>query len=424
MKKTFAEKIFARAAGHEVKPGDIVIVRPDFCMSTENCAASYRVLEQAGITKVKEPDRIVVIYDHTIPAATAAYATTQKEAREFIRTQGITHAYDMNSYGGICHQIMCQEGYAAPGLIIVGADSHTCTSGAMGAFATGIGRTEIASVWATGQIWMSVPKSMKITVTGSFRPGVSAKDLILKIIGDVGSAGADYLCVEFHGEGISNMSIAERMTLCNMGIEMGAKATVCRPDEKTTAALEGKCKSAESSIIWADEDAVYEKELIYQLEDIVPAVAKPHRVDNYASIEEVEGQEIHQAFLGSCTNARVEDLRLAAQVLKGRHVKVRMIVNPASAKVYDQAIEEGIIQILLRAGCTINPPGCGACFGGSGGCIAKGEVCIATTNRNFKGRMGDADSFIYLASPLTVACSALEGRICDPRRYVKDGDFS
>jgi len=420
VKKTFAQKVLGRAAGKDVVPGEIVVVEPDYCLSSENASASYRALKSIGVPKVKYPERVVVVFDHTVPAATTAHATSQKEARRFISEQGIPNAYDMNGFGGICHQIMCQEGYAAPGRVIVGADSHTCTSGALGAFATGIGRSEVAGVWATGSLWLSVPESMKITVNGTFRPGVTAKDLILKIIGDIGASGANYMCVEFHGSGIANMSIAERMTLCNMGVEMGAKTAVCKPDEKTEEYLNGKIKPGFTEVIWSDEGASYVRELEYNLEDLVPAVAKPGYVDAYIPITEVEGTAINQAFLGSCTNGRLEDLRLAASVLEGKQVKVRTIVTPASCLVYEKAMQEGILATLLRAGCTINPPGCGACFGGSGGLLAKGEVCISTSNRNFRGRMGDAESFVYLASPVTVACSAIEGQIVDPRKYVKE----
>lgn len=420
MKKTFAQKVLGRAAGRDVVPGEIVVVEPDYCLSTENASASYRVLQNIGVSKVKYPERIVVAFDHTVPAATTAYAASQKEARRFIHEQGIPHGYDMNCFGGICHQVMCQEGYAAPGRIIVGADSHTCTSGAVGAFATGIGRTEVAGVWATGSLWLYVPESMKITVTGKFSPGVCAKDLILKIIGDIGASGANYLCVEFHGDGIENMSVDERMTLCNMGVEMGAKTAVCKPDEKTAAFLKDKQKPGYSQPLWADEGTEYVRQLVYHLEDIAPSVARPSRVDDYAPVTTVEGTKIDQAFLGSCTNGRLEDLRAAAKLLEGKHVKVRTIVTPASCKVYEEAMQEGILQTLLHAGCTINPPGCGACFGGSGGLLANGEVCISTSNRNFKGRMGDPGSLVYLAGPMTVACSAVEGQISDPRKYVRE----
>jgi len=259
---------------------------------------------------------------------------------------------------------------------------------------------------------------MKVTVKGSFKKGVTAKDLILKIIGDIKADGADYMSVEFHGPGIADMSLAERMTLCNMGIEMGAKNAVCPPDQKVLDAIRNNAKTDAWEAIWADEDAVYASELEYDLGELEPCVAKPHTVDNYAPVSEVKGTEIHQAFLGSCTNARIEDLRAAAEILKGKEVAVRTIVIPASWSIYRQAMKEGLLDVFLDAGCIINNPGCGPCMGNHEGILAPGEVCISTANRNFKGRMGNKESFIYLASPLTVAASALKGAITDPREVL------
>lgn len=415
MGKTFAEKILGRAAGKKVEAGEIVIVKPDFCLSHENAAFIKRSFDAIGVKKVFDPDRIVIIFDHMVPPSTADYANTQKAVREFVEQQNITHFYDMNKRGGICHQIMCQEGYALPGTIIVGTDSHTCTEGALGAFATGIGRPEMAAVWATGKIWLRVPKSIKIYVEGEFEPGVTAKDLILTIIGDIKSDGADYMSVEFHGPAIEAMSIAERMTLCNMGIEMGAKNAVCRPDEKAMAYAKEHGKLSSWTPIWADEDAEYCRELHYCLKDIVPSVAKPHKVDNHAPVGEVAGTRINQVFIGTCTNARLEDLRLAARILQGKQVKVRTIIIPASVKVYQSAMAEGLIDIFLEAGCTIGHPGCGPCIGVSGGVLGDDEVVISTANRNFYGRNGSRSSRIYLGSPATAAYSALCGTIQDPR---------
>jgi 3-isopropylmalate/(R)-2-methylmalate dehydratase large subunit len=415
MGKTFVEKVLSRAAGTDAKAGEVVVVQPDYCLSHENTASVAKTFARIGLKKVWDSSRIVVVLDHTVPASTADYADAHRIIREFVAEQGISHFYDLNSHGGICHQIMCEEGYAAPGLIIIGTDSHTCTSGAMGAFAAGIGRTEMAAVWATGRIWLKVPETIKITVEGQLGPGVTAKDLILKIIGDVKSDGADYMSVEFHGGCIENMSVAGRMTLCNMGVEMGAKNAVCRPDEKVRAMIKDRLPDGNWEEIWADGDAGYAAELYYRAEEIEPGVAVPHSVDNYARVSEVRGVKIDQAFIGTCTNGRIEDLRLAAALLKGRRVAVRTIVNPASYRVYRQALEEGILQILLDAGCTINPPGCGPCIGVAGGVLGDGEVCISTGNRNFLGRMGSSTGRIYLASPLTVACSALLGEIGDPR---------
>ena len=415
MGKTFAEKVLGKATGHSVTAGEIVIVQPDFCLSHENAAFVKRSFDKLGIKKVFDPDRIVIVLDHMVPASTIDYANTQKVTREFALQQGIRHFYDMNSTGGICHQIMCQEGYALPGTIIVGTDSHTCTEGAFGAFATGIGRPEMAAVWATGQIWLRVPQSIKIHVDGEFPRGVCAKDLILTIIGDIKSDGADYMSVEFHGPGIDSLSIAERMTLCNMGIEMGAKNAVCCPNEEVIDYASKRGKLENWSPVWADEDAQYARTLHYHLDDLVPAVAKPHQVDNYAKVSEVVGTRIDQAFIGTCTNARLDDLRAAASIMHAQHVKIRTIVIPASVEVYRNAMAEGLIDCFLEAGCVIGHPGCGPCIGVSGGVMADNEVTISTANRNFRGRNGSNSSKIYLASPMTVAYSAICGEIRDPR---------
>lgn len=418
MGKTFAEKVLGKAAGYEVKAGDIVTVEPHFCMSHDNAAAISKLFRKIGVKKVWKPDHLVFILDHAVPAPTDKHAQNHKDIREFVAEQEMVHFYDVTSKGGVCHQVMSESGYALPGTVIVGSDSHTCTYGAYGAFSTGIGRTEMAATWATGKIWFRVPETLKITVKGAFRDGVSPKDLILKIIGDIKADGADYMSVEFHGPGIEAMSLADRMTLCNMGIEMGAKNAVCPPDQKVLDFVGDKEKTADWEPLWADEDAVYARELEYDLGDLVPGIAKPHTVDNYADIDEVKGTKIEQAFLGSCTNGRIEDLRAAAEILKGREVAVRTIVIPASWKVYRQAMKEGLIDVFLDSGCVVTNPGCGPCMGNHEGILAPGESCISTANRNFKGRMGNKESFIYLASPVTVAASALKGEISDPREVL------
>ena len=420
MGKTFAEKVLGRAAGHEVSAGEIVIVRPDFCVSHENGAAVVKTFRKFSVPSVFDPSRIVLVMDHTVPAATAGNANSQKTVRDFAHEQGIAHYYDLNSCGGVCHQIMVQEGYALPGCIVLGTDSHTCTSGAAGAFAAGIGRSEMASVWAAGDIWLRVPETIKIVLKGSFRPGVSAKDLILRIVGDLRADGADYKSVEFHGEAAERLCLAERMTLCNMGIEMGAKNAMFKPNDEVLAHVRARAKKEDWEVLWADEDAVYCRELVYQLEDIVPGLACPHTVDNYATVREHVGMPVVQVFIGACTNGRIEDLRLAAQVLRGRHVAVRTIVVPASCEIYRKALDEGILAELMDAGCVISHPGCGPCAGVMGGILADGEVCVSTANRNFKGRMGNRESFIYLASPLTAACTALNGTLSDPTEWAKE----
>ncbi len=424
MGKTFAEKALGRKAGKDVNAGEVVVVEPDFCLSHENASGILTTFRKMDVGSVWNKDRVVIVFDHTVPASTAAYADAQAVVRGFAAGQGIRHFYDLHRFGGICHQIMCQEGYALPGTLILGSDSHTCTSGAMGAMAVGIGRSEMAAIWATGEIWLRVPESVKITVTGDFRPGVSPKDLILKIIGDMGADGADYLSVEFHGEAIDNMSLSGRMTLCNMGIEMGAKNAVCRPNAEILARAREKAKTADWEALWADEDAMYAKELSYDLAALPAAVAKPHRVDSYAEVQEAEGIKLDQVFIGACTNGRLEDLRAAEKILRGKSVAVRTIVTPASCEIYAQAAEEGLISSLLRAGCTVCHPGCGPCVGVAGGILGENEVCLSTANRNFKGRMGGKTSLIYLGSPMTAAVSALNGAISDPVKHLDGKDVT
>ncbi|MDR3279885.1 MAG: 3-isopropylmalate dehydratase large subunit [Synergistaceae bacterium] len=415
MGRTFAEKALGRAVGHPVNANEVVTVEPDFCMSHDNTGPISRTFKKIGVKKVWKPERLVVILDHGVPAPSSDHAVNHKEAREFMQNQGAPHFYDVSSSGGVCHQKFPEEGFALPGQIVIGSDSHTCTYGAFGTFATGIGRTEMAAAWATGNIWFKVPESMKVTAKGRLGKGVSAKDFILKVMGDVKSDGADYMSVEFHGDGIESMSVASRMTLCNLGIEMGAKNAVCKPDQKVLDFIRGREKSSGWEVLWADPDADYVKEYSYDLGEITPGVAKPHTVDNYAPIAEVAGTAINQAFIGTCTNGRLEDLRAAAEILKGRKVAVRTIIIPASWNIYREAMHDGTLDALLDAGCIVCNAGCGPCLGAHMGTLAPGEVCVSTANRNFKGRMGDKESFIYLASPRTVAMSAVTGKISDPR---------
>ena len=418
MGKTFAEKVLSRAAGYDAAANQVVTVEPDWCMSHDNAGPISRTFKKIGVKEVWNPDKIVIIFDHAVPAAVSDHALNHKDAREFAAAQGIKNFYDVNSSGGVCHQKMCEEGYALPGLVIIGSDSHTCTYGAFGAFGTGVGRTEMAATWATGKIWLKVPESVKINVSGEFAKGVTSKDFILKLIGDLKADGADYMSVEFHGPGVEeNMTLADRMTICNMGVEFGAKNAVCKPDKKVLDAVSRNARCGWEAV-WADDDAVYAAGYDYDLGALVPAVAKPHTVDNYAPVSEVAGVKIHEVFLGSCTNGRIEDLRQAAEILKGKKVAVRTIVTPASWKIYRGAMKEGLLDTLLDAGCTICNPGCGACVGNHQGILAPGETAVSTANRNFKGRMGDKDSFIYLGSAYTAAASALKGEIADPREVL------
>lgn len=409
MGKTFAEKILSLKSGRDVSAGDIVVVTPDYCISHENAASISQTFSKLA-QNVWNPDKIVITLDHTVPAPAEGYANGHAAIRRFVKQQGIAHFYDLNCHGGICHQIMCQEGYAAPGRLIIGTDSHTCTEGAVGAFAAGIGRSEMASIWACGEIWLRVPQTIRVVLHGRLRPGVYAKDLALSMVGQLGAGGASYQCLQFEGDGVETLSVSERMTICNMGVEMDAKAAVFRADETVEKFLHGKLTGPVISV-WADEDAVYSRTLEIDLSEIEACVAAPGRVDNYRPIRELEKVKVDQAFIGACTNGRLEDLRVAAQIIRGKHVAVRTIVMPASCKVLEDALKEGLIQDLIAAGCTMMPPGCGPCVGASGGVLADGETCISTSNRNFVGRMGSKKGLIYLASPATVAASALVGEI-------------
>lgn len=416
MGKTFIQKIFEQKTGKPVHEGEIVFVEPDYILTHDNSAAIIKKLSQVkeGI-KVKYPDRIVIVLDHVIPAASAKTANNHKEIREFVKAQHITHFYDIGS--GICHQVLPEIGLAKPGSVIVGSDSHTCTYGAFGAFSTGIDRTEAAGIWITGETWFKIPRSYKITLEGRFQQRVSAKDLVLKIIGDLGADGANYKSVEYHDSGIKNLDISDRMTIANMAVEMGAKNGAFPVDELTDRWL--KEHNVEGyQTVWADEDAVYEKEYFYNLNGITPQVAFPHTVDNVKDISEAEGIKVDQCFIGTCTNGRLEDLHAAAAILNGRtvHPCTRLIVLPASREVYQQATDDGTLSILNRAGAVILPTGCGPCLGAHQGVMADDEVTISTANRNFKGRMGNKTAEIYLASPETVAASALKGMITDPRK--------
>jgi len=414
MGKTFAEKILAIKSGRkEVKAGEIVEVYPDWVMSHENAALVAKIWNSLKEEKVKYPQKIVLIFDHRVPAESVKTAIGQKEVREFAKIQGITNFFDINK--GICHQVMVEEGFVAPGELILGTDSHTTTYGALGAFSTGIGATEMAGVWATGKLWLRVPETIKIILKGSLTYPVSAKDVILHIIGKLGADGADYREVEFTGEGIRGFSISDRLTLCNLSMEMGAKGAVCFADEKTLDYIQDRVKRA-YSIITADVDANYEQTLEFDISKLTPQIALPHRVDNVKPVADVEGLPIDQAVVGSCTNGRLEDLEITARILEGKKVasSVRMIIIPASWNIYLEALKKGFIEIFINAGAVVINPGCGPCLGAHQGLLAPGERCITSTNRNFKGRMGSGEAEIYLASPAVVAASAIKGKITTP----------
>ncbi|TDA31291.1 MAG: 3-isopropylmalate dehydratase large subunit, partial [Hadesarchaea archaeon] len=358
------------------------------------------------------PKRVVMILDHQMPPNSMEIARDHAMMRNFAKEQGIENFFAE----GICHQVLPEKGFALPGFLILGADSHTCTYGAFGSFATGVGSTDLAAAMAFGKLWLRVPESVKIVLEGRLGRRVYPKDVILYLVGEIGVDGATYQALEFHGEIVKKMSIGGRMTLCNMGVEMGAKTALVPPDTSTRKYVEGRARFPFEEMR-SDPDAEYAEERIYSLSKLEPQVACPHRVDNVKPVREVEGKEIDQAFLGSCTNGRTEDLLEAAKILKGRkiHPRVRMLVVPASRETYLEALRLGIIEKLVEAGAILGPPGCGACMGSYIGVLGPGEVCVSSSNRNFLGRMGSPEAEIYLASPATVAASALKGRLTDPR---------
>ena len=417
MGHTFAEKVLARAAGlGSVVPGQIVTVRPDHLLTHDNTSAIVgkieKDLEKHGVVS---KDLSIIVLDHVIPASDEKTATGHKKVREFVAKYGIRHFYDVGD--GVCHQVVVEKGFALPGRILVGSDSHTCAYGAVNAFATGIDRTEAAALLLTGETWLRVPPTIRITLKGKLKSPVSAKDLVLKIIGDLRADGANYDAVEYHGD-VGGLSVDDRFVIANMGIEMGAKIAVFPFDavtEKYLAAA-GVARTAYEPV-WSDADAEYKAEHTYNLDAIEPMIALPHKVDNVKRVADAKGIEIQQALLGTCTNGRLSDLRAAAAILEGKRVHrgVRLLVLPASRAIMEAALADGTIAKLVKAGGVVLPTGCGPCLGAHQGALAPGERCISTSNRNFKGRMGCKDAEIYLASPETVAASALAGVVTDPR---------
>ncbi len=412
---TIAEEILAKKSGKKkVEPGEIVEAEVDYVMVNDITGLpAFKVFEKLNAEPIRE--KIVLIPDHYVPNKDIASAEQAKAMRMFARKYGIENYFEVGD-NGICHQIMIEKGFVAPGRLIVGADSHTCTYGAFGAFATGIGSTEAAVVFALGKLWFKVPETMKIIVKGELKDYVMGKDIILHIIGDIGVEGALYKAMEFYGDTIEKLSLADRITIANMTVEAGAKAGIIPPDDKVFKYLENRVRGSYEPV-YATEDAEYSDVLEYHADEIEPLVAKPYLPSNIAKAKELSDVEIDQAYLGSCTNGRIEDLRVAAKILKGRkvHKNVRLIVVPASKEVYMQALKEGLIEIFLEANAYVSGPTCGACLGGFMGVLASDEVCISSTNRNFIGRMGHKDSKVYLANPAVVAASAVTGRITDPR---------
>ncbi len=417
MGKSFAEKILGHKAGKSVVPGEIVEVKPDIAMSHDNTAAISKTFKEIGVARVDDPNRHVIVLDHCVPAANEKFAQNHKDIRAFVAEQGIPHFFDIDR--GICHQVLPEEGFALPGYLMVGSDSHSTTYGAFGALATGIGRSEMAVIFATGKIWLRVPETMKIVIKGSLPKGISSKDVMLKIMGELSADGGLYKSVWFTGPAIAEMSVSSRMVLTNMAVEFGAKNGYMEPDDKTLAFLKGRAR-APFTVVTSDPDADFESVHEFDVSDLEPLVACPHSVDNVKPVSAVKGTKIDQVFFGSCTNARIEDFEIVAGALKGKrvHPSCRMVVIPASRQVFLEALAKGYIQLLAEAGATIVNSGCGPCMGNHEGILAPGERVLSTSNRNFKGRFGCKDSEIYLCSPLTAAASALTGEISDFRERL------
>ena len=414
MGETVIEKIIRNNVGHTVKPGDIVTVNVDRVMIHDIFIPFVaEKFEEMGFKKLWDPDKVVLIYDHLVPASQL------DDTRHFHVGDAFAEKYGMKNVhrsDGICHQLMTEAGYVKPGNIVFGTDSHTTTYGCVGAFSSGIGYTEMASILGTGTMWIKVPETIKVVIDGELPANVMSKDVILRLIGDLGADGATYRALEFTGSAVKNMSVASRMTIANMAIEAGAKCALFTPDEKTAEYCEIELNDFQKSLV-GDGDAAYLETMTYRGEDFVPVMACPSQVDKIRDVSTLEGTEIDQVFIGSCTNGRLEDLAAAAEVLKGKKVAdyVKLIVTPASRKIYRQAIELGILDTLAEAGAMITHPGCGLCCGRAGGILTDGERVVATNNRNFLGRMGTSKVEIYLASPKTAAACAVAGKIVSPK---------
>lgn len=411
---TLTEEIFSRKVGRQVRAGEIVVAPVDYAMSHDNTTPiaieSLRKLER----KVWDPDRVIIAFDHMVPAPTTAAAELHRTIRAFIAEQGITNVFQE----GICHQVMVERGFILPGGLVVGADSHSCTYGALGCFGTGMGSTDVAVIYGTGKSWFRIPETIRVTLHGELQHGVYAKDICLALARQLDVDGATYMAFEYGGEAVERMDISERMTLSNMSIEMGAKAGLVEPDEQTLAYVTPRARDSFEPVL--PDRPSYARTLELDVSTLAPQVACPNEVSNVGPIDEVEGRPLDQVFIGTCTNGRVDDLAIAAQILRGQtiHPNTRLVVTPASREVYLEALRRGYIEILMRAGAQITNAGCGPCIGRHQGVLAGREVALTTQNRNFKGRMGDPTSEIYLGSPATAAASAIAGHITDPRPYL------
>jgi 3-isopropylmalate/(R)-2-methylmalate dehydratase large subunit len=417
MGMTLAEKIISQHAGKDVKAGEITLVNVDVCLTQDGTGPlAIRQLQKINLEKAANPKSTVLFIDHAAPSPRSELSNDHITIRKFAEKTGAC----LSDVGeGVCHQIIA-ESYLKPGDILIGADSHTCTGGALCAFSTGMGSTDVAIGIALGKTWLRIPETFKVEVTGEFKKGVYAKDLILHLIGKIGADGATYKALEFCGEAIENMSMSSRLTLCNMAVEAGAKAGLIASDKTTKKFLREQGREKDFKAIQADKDAEYERVIKIDVSKLMPTISLPHTVDNTKTVEEAKGIKVDQVFIGTCTNGRLEDLEIVANIVKGKkkHPKTRLVVVPASKKVFSDALDKGIIRILVDFGAAILAPGCGPCVGVHEGILGDGEICLSTMNRNFKGRMGNPKGFIYLASPATCAVASVLGEVADPRGFV------
>ena len=414
--RTFVEKALARASGVEdARAGDTVDVRPDLIFSHDNTAAIRRIFLETGAERIARPDRVAITLDHAVPAPTTAHAQNHSEIRAWVKEQNIASFFEVGR--GICHQVISEEALILPGEVIFGSDSHTPHFGWLGAFGMGVGRTEMAALWATGELWLRIPEALRITLNGQLPAGVTAKDIALRIIGNWGADGGEYRSIEFAGDTLSTLSLDDRAVLPNMMAEFGAMNAYLPPDETIFDYLDAN-RTRDYVPLYPDEDAVYSDDYTLDVGTLEPQIALPHSPDNVVSLSETSDQPIQQAFLGTCTNGRYEDLEAAASVLQGQQVAIRMIVLPASSLVLQRAIESGVLQTLIEAGATIGTPGCGPCMGNHMGVPAPQEATISSANRNFKGRMGTPDAPVYLSNPYVVAASAITGKITHPGEFL------
>jgi 3-isopropylmalate/(R)-2-methylmalate dehydratase large subunit len=419
MEKTISEKILAKASGQkQVKAGDFVKSNVNVAMMPDVTAIlAFEAMRNAGAQKVWDPNKVVIILDHVAPPTSVNSARVHGVIRDFVKEQDIKNFYDVQS--GVCHQVLPEKGHVKPGMVVIGADSHTCTHGAFGAFATGVGSTDMGAILARGKTWLKVPETLKVEVNGELSKHVYAKDIILKIASKIGVSGATYMALEFMGDTISDLSMSGRMTLCNMAIEMGGKTGICEPDNKTFTWLKKRTDGVFEPV-YADPHADYRRVLKLNVEDLEPQIACPHNVDNVKNVTEASNVKINQAFIGSCTNGRFEDLLQVHEIVKGKqiHPDVRMLVVPASQKIFRDTVEAGIMRDLIDAGAIVSNPSCAACFGGHIGLLGPGENGVTTSNRNFRGRQGSPKAGVYLSSAAVAAASALTGFITHPKEVV------